>query len=131
MSLQDSFMAQPLKIDRYPWKTRAAKGGKADFELSSLTGWYQDGTKEVLALWRLSLWERLKVLLTGKVVLHSLSQLLVHKISVDYAHVAKMEKAWNGGGRENRERLENSNEAAVSAAVVKHFSELRGSKYER
>ena len=74
-------------------------------------------------MWQLSFWERLKVLFVGKVVLHCLSQMPVHKVSVDYGHVRKMENAWNGGGPENREKLENGDERKVSTAVVKHFEQ--------
>jgi hypothetical protein len=86
-------MAKPIANQQKPWIDALERDKAERPVVSVLTGLYGDGTKELLTAWKLSPWERFKVLLTGKIIFHCLGESLPeHKISADYTHVRKVER---------------------------------------
>lgn len=58
-----------------------------------LTSRYSDGTPEVISCWQLSFWERIVVLVTGKLFVHTLGNATPPiKPSVGFAHVREIEQ---------------------------------------
>jgi hypothetical protein len=56
--------------------------------LKVLTHFHDDGTVEVISCWKASLWERLVILFTGKILIHTLGDKLPPiKCSIEYGHV--------------------------------------------
>jgi hypothetical protein len=65
-------------------------------DLSVLNCYYPDGSTEIISCWKPSLWERVKILFTGKVFVHLLA--VQHPplyVSTDTRHIKEIEKAYD------------------------------------
>ncbi|ELS01200.1 hypothetical protein Xen7305DRAFT_00009020 [Xenococcus sp. PCC 7305] len=119
--------AKPKIIKRHPWQTK--KGYSKELaekvsleEISILTGYYQNGTKEFVTCWEFNLWQRLLILFFGHVYMHSLEDLPIHKLSTDIGHVRQMEKAWSGD-EEALKKLASADKDTRREAIKTHFQE--------
>lgn len=85
---------KPIKFSSYC--QYAVIDDDAVSDLPVLTGMYGDGTPEMVSCWKLSLWERIRLLFRGEIFVHMLGTVYPPvKLSIDYKHVEQMEEYWD------------------------------------
>ena len=92
----------PMNKTEHPWRPVVHTDTEnVDYSISTLIGWYQDGTLQHTILWKGNFWERLKFLFSGTIALHIIDTKTIpkHKLEVGLEETSNMEKTWNGDKR--------------------------------